>query len=218
MLRAQHWAARGYDLSKKRLCSTRTVRATVPPLSARVAGQGCLLGLRHGACPGAVLNTLQAIALDATRRLHPLALSSIVSTLALLGVSTLRATPAQALTGLPLAKLPPPCTLPAQRLRTPPHLPAPSPSGQASGTNSSPGSSQMTRIAQNFTTRGTHFDHPISDLYNCFTVFQIILQRPSADPRVRDWMCIVDSSWTKAPCWRDGTTFGSHGSRDQRCN
>ena len=98
MLRAQHWAARGYDLSKKRLCSTRTVRAPVPPLSARVAGQGCLLGLRHGACPGAVLNTLQAIALDATRRLHPLALSSIVSTLALLGVSTLRATPAQALT------------------------------------------------------------------------------------------------------------------------
>ena len=98
MLRAQHWAARGYDLSKKRLCSTRTVRAPVPPLSARVAGRGCLLGLRHGACPGAVLNTLQAIALDATRRLHPLALSSIVSTLALLGVSTLRATPAQALT------------------------------------------------------------------------------------------------------------------------
>ena len=98
MLRAQHWAARGYDLSKKRLCSTRTVRAPVPPLSARVAGQGCLLGLRHGACPGAVLNTLQAIALDATRRHHPLALSSIVSTLALLGVSTLRATPAQALT------------------------------------------------------------------------------------------------------------------------
>lgn len=92
MLRAQHWAARGYDLSKKRLCSTRTVRAPVPPLSARVAGRGCLLGLRHGACPGAVLNTLQAIALDATRRLHPLALSSIVSTLALLGVSTLRAT------------------------------------------------------------------------------------------------------------------------------
>lgn len=85
MLRAQNWAARGYDLSKKRLCSTRTVRAPVPPLSARVAGQGCLLGLRHGACPGAVLNTLQAIALDATRRLHPLALSSIVSTLGTFG-------------------------------------------------------------------------------------------------------------------------------------
>ena len=57
-------------------------------------------GLRHGCVrlDNAVLNTLQAIALDATRRLHPLALSSIVSTLALLGVSTLRATPAQALT------------------------------------------------------------------------------------------------------------------------
>ena len=51
-------------------------------------------GLRHGCVrlDNAVLNTLQAIALDATRRLHPLALSSIVSTLALLGVSTLRAT------------------------------------------------------------------------------------------------------------------------------
>ena len=33
----------------------------------------------------------------------------------------------------------------------------------------------MTRIAQNFTTRGTHFDHPISDLYNCFTDPQLTL-------------------------------------------